>query len=190
MTIRFFLAVLAVTSAASVGSASAAETPAKPRAAEVAAKSAPSGAGQKEPADKALPKAAQEAGLRACRPLIDQTTRYLVGSSPSSGMLFTAPENASMRIATSAIEIDNQQTLTYASATFSPYGDAGCGITYDAVTYWKESCAEVSSKVLGKLRNLGTLGNRISMLDGGPTMRVFLMPAGTGCVQIKKEIIY
>jgi hypothetical protein len=63
-------------------------------------------------------------------------------------------------------------------------------VSIDAVTYWKESCAEVSAKVLKDLRPISSLGSKISMLDGGPAMRMFLMPAGSGCVQIKKEVMY
>ena len=28
------------------------------------------------------------------------------------------------------------------------------------------------------------------VIDGGPTMRIFLMPAGPGCIQIKKEVMF
>lgn len=30
----------------------------------------------------------------------------------------------------------------------------------------------------------------VFMLDGGPTVKVFLMPAGSGCVSVKKEMVY
>lgn len=141
-------------------------------------------------AEKALSQAAQTAGVQTCRPLADQVHRFLIANSLSSGMLFAAPEKANGRIFSSMIEVQNKEVLTYGSATYAPYGDVGCGVAYDAVTYWQDSCADVAAKQLKALKPLGILGNQISMLDGGPTMRIFLMPAGTGCVQIKKEIIY
>lgn len=138
-----------------------------------------------------LAQAAVNAGLRTCKPLADRVNRYLIAEGQSSGLLSAAPENANMRIFSSTIEIESRQgTTTYASTTYAPYADAGCGVAYDAVTYWKESCAEVASTALKQLRPVGTLGNKINMLDGGPAMRMFLMPAGSGCVQIKKEILY
>jgi len=138
-----------------------------------------------------LSQAAQNAGLRTCKPLADQVNRYLIGNNPSWGLLVAAPENANGRIFSTIIEIESGQgSTTYTSATYAPYGDTACGVAYDAVTYWKESCAEVSSKFLRELRPVGTLGNKVTMLDGGPSMRMFLLPAGSGCVQIKKEIVY
>lgn len=141
----------------------------------------------------ALSMAAQNAGIRTCKPMTEQVHRYLVGpNSKSTGLYVAAPANANAKISSSIIEIENNlgNTITYTSASFAPYGESGCGVAYDAVTYWKESCAELASKVLKELKPVGTLGNKIEMLDGGPNMRMFLMPAGTGCVQIKKEILY
>ena len=137
-----------------------------------------------------LSKAAQDAGVRSCRPLADRVNQYLIGNAPSSGVLFAAPENANARVFSSMVELESGQGVTYVSANFAPYGDSGCGVAYDAVTYWPESCADVATKVLKELRPMGTLGKGIAMLDGGPAMRMFLMPAGTGCVQIKKELVY
>ena len=170
----------------------AADKQPSPRAAQVPTKSVSAApVAQKDGnAEKTLAQAAQSAGLITCKPLAEQVNRYLIANSISSGMLFAAPEKANTRISSSSIEIQSKEILTYGSANFSPNGDVGCGVSYDAVTYWKDSCADVASKELKTLKPLGPLGNQISMLDGGPTMRIFLMPAGTGCVQIKKEIIY
>jgi hypothetical protein len=143
-----------------------------------------------ESADKVISRAAQNAGLQTCKPAIDKVNRYLIGDGISSGVLFSAPENANARIVTSSIVIENKQGLTYATASYSPYGDVACGVSYEAVTYWKESCTELSSKVLRDMPRMDPLGKKIIMLDGGPSMRMFLMPAGTGCVQIKKEVLH
>lgn len=164
----------------------------KPRAPDPVQKPAPAAANPKEQdAEKFLSQAAQNLGVRTCRPMADKVNRYLIGDSQSWGMLYASPENPNTRIVSSVIEIQTQQgSTTYVSASYAPNGDMACGVAYDAVTYWNESCADVSSKVLKDLRPIGTLGNKIVMLDGGPAMRMFLMPAGSGCVQIKKEVIY
>ena len=141
--------------------------------------------------EQVLSQVTQNAGVRTCKPVADRVNRYLIADSQSSGLLFIAPENATGRIFSGTLEIESKQgSTTYASASYAPYGEAGCGVAYDAVTYWKESCAEVSSKVLKDLRPIGPLGSKITMLDGGPAMRMFLMPAGAGCIQIKKEVLY
>lgn len=186
----FLTAALAISLA--LGAASvAAQNSSKSRGAEVVPKAEGTFAKQQpENAEQVLSQMAQNAGLRTCKPLADQVHRYLIGDGKSAGLLFTAPENANARIFSSTIEVENRQGSTYTSVSYAPYGDAGCGVAYDAVTYWKESCAEVSSKALKELRPIGTLGSKMAMLDGGPAMRMFLMPAGSGCVQIKKEVVY
>jgi hypothetical protein len=141
-------------------------------------------------AEQVISQAAQTAGVKACKPLTDQVTRYLVGNGQSSAMVFVAPNNANSRLFSNSIEIVNPQTVTYSSAHYAATGETTCGVVYDAVTYWSESCADLSSKLLKELKPMGLLGSKIAMLDGGPAMRMFLMPAGSGCIQIKKEIVY
>lgn len=143
-----------------------------------------------ETAEQVISQAAQAMGVRACKPLTEQVTRYLVGNGQSSATVFAAPSNANARMFSNSIEIVNAQTVTYSSAHYAPTGETTCGVVYDAVTYWKESCSDVSSKLFKDMKPLGLLGSKISTFDGGPAMRMFLMPAGSGCIQIKKEILY
>lgn len=192
MKIKSFLkTVVAVGMAAGVVSVTA-QNSNRPRAPEAASKPAQAAAVNKDGnAEKQLSQAAQSLGVRTCKPMLDKVNRYLIGDNASWGMLYASPDNPNTRILSSAIAIETLQgSTTYVSASYAPNGDMACGVAYEAVTYWNESCADVSSKVLKDLRPIGTLGNKVAMLDGGPAMRMFLMPAGTGCVQIKKEIVY
>ncbi len=149
-------------------------------------------------ADVALAREIQGAGLSTCQPLSDQVVKYMVDKSRSSGLLFVAPQEANYRVFSTSIAIESTSVTTYASASFAPYGNVGCGAALDLVTYFTDSCSVVSAFFQKQLQAAngggdkarGTLGSRISMLDGGPNMRMFLMPAGTGCVHIKKEMLY
>jgi hypothetical protein len=141
-------------------------------------------------AERALAQTATDAGMRTCKPLLDQVNRFLISNSQSAGMAFVSPNHPNTRLFSSSIEIESPQSVTYASANYAPNGDSNCGVVYDAVTYWAESCAVVSSRLIKDVKPMGTLGSKIAMLDGGPTMRIFLMPAGPGCIQIKKEVMF
>jgi len=44
-------------------------------------------------------------------------------------------------------------------------------------------------KQFGTFKKAGALAKNIGVRNGGESMKVFLMPAGTGCVSIKKEIV-
>lgn len=199
MNIKSFITAAAASGLALATFSVAAQNAGKSRNAEGAPRQAPAPAtlaaaakSNEGNAELFLAQAAVNAGLRSCKPLADRVNRYLIGDSQSStGLLSSSPENANARIFSSTIEMESRQgSTTYASTTYAPYGDAGCGVAYDAVTYWNDNCTNVATKQLAALKVIGTLGNKITMLDGGPAMRMFLMPAGPGCVQIKKEIVY
>jgi len=59
---------------------------------------------------------------------------------------------------------------------------------YDSVEYVNKSCLEMEKLVFKDLKRIGVLKKNIVVLDGG-TLKIFLMPAGSGCVVIKKEVL-
>jgi hypothetical protein len=77
--------------------------------------------------------------------------------------------------------------LAYASASFAPVQANGCEGMYEVVVYWPQKCYDVADKIFAKFKKSGMLSKNISVLDGGVATKVFLLPAGTGCVSIKKS---
>jgi hypothetical protein len=47
----------------------------------------------------------------------------------------------------------------------------------------------VAAKRFGEMQKGRKLQNNITVLEGSTPTRVFLMPAGSGCVSIKKEVV-
>jgi hypothetical protein len=134
--------------------------------------------------------AAQKAGVVNCLGRINQVSNFLVAGAKESGAsLIISPQTPNERIASMAFEVKSPQALSYASADFAPLA-SGCGATYEAVTHWQNSCKDVAKKGYGQLKVIGAIQSNILILEGGPQLRVFLMPAGSGCVAIKKEVVY
>lgn len=52
-----------------------------------------------------------------------------------------------------------------------------------------QSIGAVCRKKFGTFKKIGALSKNINVLDYGVSTKVFLMPAGKGCVSIKKEIV-
>ena len=96
-------------------------------------------------ADVALAREIQGAGLSTCQPISDQVVKYMVDKSRSSGLLFVAPQEANYRVFSTSIAIESTSVTTYASASFAPYGNVGCGAALDLVTYFTDSCSVVSA---------------------------------------------
>ena len=133
--------------------------------------------------------AASKQGVNACAGRIEQVTNYL-GFTPNAGAMLMLPQgNADKLLLPVVMELPMDGNVAFASASFAPKQANGCGSTYDAVVYWPEKCDVIARRQFGNLKNVGLLKQTITVLDGGTAMKVFLMPAGSGCVSIKKEIV-
>jgi len=142
------------------------------------------------PALNGLAQAAANGGVVDCVGRIQQVTDFLVGQNKTGAFLFLAPADANRHMASASLEIQAGTVSTYASASFAPTGAGGCGGMYETVAYWANRCEEVAKGAFGAYPSAGKLSASITLLDGGPAVRVFLMPAGQGCLSIKKEMIY
>jgi hypothetical protein len=138
----------------------------------------------------AIAQAAKKSGVQGCLGKVNLVTNFLTtGSTQSGASLFVPQHMANTSMVSVSLEIKGVQSLSYASADFAPL-PAGCNVSYEAVTYWQNGCTDVAVKGFGQFKVTGTLSGNIMVLESGSQLRVFLMPAGLGCVSIKKEIVY
>lgn len=162
-----------------------AESPAlKPAAVQTSSiEQPPSGA-------NAITQAAVRSGVLNCVSRINQVTNFVgAGSNTSGAVLFLPPAQPDQRLVALSMEVKSGALTSYVSANFAPNQANGCGAVYDAVTWWPDSCDAVANRSFGTLRKIGALQREIIVLDGGQATKVFLMPAGKGCVSIKKEVV-
>ncbi|MEI7869554.1 MAG: hypothetical protein WCI11_16820 [Candidatus Methylumidiphilus sp.] len=143
-----------------------------------------------QPKLNGLAQTATNAGIVDCVGRIQQVTDFLTANSKSGAFLFIAPTDTNRRIASASLEIQAGAVSSYASASFAPAGNNACSAMYETVSYWANQCEEVAKRAFPTFPNAGKLGGSIIMLDGGPNLKMFLMPAGQGCLSIKKEMVY
>lgn len=137
----------------------------------------------------AITQAAIQKGISNCAARINQVTNFL-GFGPQAGALLMAPASlADQRIVPITMEVPTPNGSAYVSSSFSPSQASGCSATYDAVVYWQDKCETVAAKSFTNMKSIGKLKSNVVVLDGGVNVKVFLMPAGSGCVSIKKELI-
>lgn len=160
---------------------------------EPAQTSAPPAARQAVPLQNApanaITQTAVQQGVLNCAARINQVTTYLGYTAQAGALLMTPPAQPDQRLVPLAMELPTDAGAAYASASFAPNQANGCGATYDAVSYWPQKCDAVAARQFAGLKNLGQLKKSITVLDGGMATKVFLMPAGAGCVSIKKEVV-
>ena len=143
------------------------------------------------PLVNSIPKAASHAGVRTCTNRINQVFNFLTaGTQNFNYYLFFPPKNPDQQMTSVSMEIPLKNApAAYATASFAPDQSGGCTGMYETVVYWQKSCNEVANKNFGSFKKAGVLSKDIYVRDGGESVKIFLMPAGKGCVTIKKEIV-
>jgi hypothetical protein len=167
------------------------DAPATPQAATTAQPSSPARKPAEIPAQlNVVAQAAQKAGVVDCLARINQFSTFLTtGAKQSGASLLISPQAPNDHLASVVFEVRSPQALSYASTDFAPLA-TGCAGTYETVTHWQNSCKDVATKGYAQLKFTGVIQSNILMSDGGGQVHVFLMPAGTGCVAIKKEVVH
>lgn len=160
--------------------------------------SAPSDAPAPQPAAPAQPsspaihpvtQAAVQSGVLTCVSRINQVMTFLTANGKSSAFLFAPAKQPDLGMFSVSIASDDPSVATrYASASFAPTANGLAAAVYDTVEYVAQSPDAVEKSTFKSLKRKGTLGKDTIMLDGGP-VTVFLMPAGSGCIVIRKEVV-
>jgi hypothetical protein len=65
---------------------------------------------------------------------------------------------------------------------------ADCSGMYEQVIYWSQPCDIVKSTIFAKFTGEHLLLRDVRVSASGPALEVYLTPAGTGCVSVKKEL--
>jgi hypothetical protein len=159
-----------------------AQEAAKPAAAPISANVASGGA-------NAITQAAVKQGVLSCAARINQVSTFIGYTAQAGAMLMIPAAQPDQRLIPLSIEVPTENGSAYVSASFAPNQANGCGAAYDAVVYWPQECEAVAAKQFAGLKRVGKLKTSITVFDGGLSTKVFLMPAGSGCVSIKKEVV-
>ena len=137
------------------------------------------------PSVSAVTQAAVKLGILSCVSRINQVATFLTTNNQSGVFIFSPQEQPDRHIFSTSFELIRKDDSTlYASASFFPNQDA----VYDTVEYVEKSCEELEKTVFANLKRISVIKKKIIVLNGGD-VKVFLMPAGSGTVVIKKEVI-
>jgi hypothetical protein len=156
-----------------------------PGAATTEGNQAPAAPQPANPSVNAVTEAAVKLGVLSCISRINQVATFLTANTQSGVFIFPVQKQPDQHIFSTSFEIIRpDSSMFYASASFFPNQDA----VYDTVEYVNTGCEELEKTVFKGLKRIGVVKKNIILLDGG-AVKVFLMPAGSGCVVIKKEVV-
>ena len=142
---------------------------------------------------KAIIDQATSTGLKSCAEPFGQLVQFLGANAGVGAQLFFPQGIADISQTSLSMEVAPLATPneSFASLTVAPVLAGQCAFSYDTVTYFPSACGDVSKQVFPQMEPEGVLLKNVAVLrKPGPAslMRVYLMPAGPGCVAIKKEV--
>jgi hypothetical protein len=143
----------------------------------------------KAPGANTLTQALSHWGVHHCSERVTQVSSFVGYNNASAAMALMPPAQVNQRMIPIAMEIPTESGAAYVTTSFAPGQANGCGAGYDAVVYWEKTCQNLADDQFSAYKPVGSLGKEIAVLDGGLATKVFLLPAGSGCVSIKKEIV-
>lgn len=145
------------------------------------------------PTPNVVPQVLQRAGVNKCLPRIKQVTDFVTANTQHNGQFLIAPQpQTDQKMVSVMMEVQSGNQLSFVDTGFDPgAGTNQCGGMYETITYWNNSCQEVATRAYGSAKRGPPLRQAIMSLEGGANLRIFLMPtSATGCVAIKKEMVY
>lgn len=140
----------------------------------------------------AAAQAAVRAGVQTCAGRIDQVSQFVGANASVGAYLFAPAAPPDQRLVSLSYEVQAHAAavpLAYASASFAPNQANGCGALYEAIVYWPQKCDVVMTRQFAEFRKGRPLHKDVLVLESETPARIFLMPAGEGCVSIKKELV-
>lgn len=142
------------------------------------------------PPSNPLANALGKAGVSHCQGRIQQVTDFLANGSNSGATLLLPPDHLNDHMVSTSLEVFDGSTVFYANMDFAPLIAYGCDASFETVAYWPEKCETIAKTQFKQAKNTGKMRQHISVLTSGSTLQIFLMPAGNGCVSIKKQALF
>ena len=143
------------------------------------------------PAGQAHPLAVSVAriGAFACVERANQIANFL-DASQTSQVIVPAPENgANQRLLISSMVIPSGNATVIAGVALAPAQANGCGGSYRVLSYSELPCRKAIEKLHPTLKFNKLDRSDVELAVASRTLWIMAMPAGTGCVFNKEEIV-
>lgn len=141
-----------------------------------------------KPADR-VREALRVAGVRACANVIGQAADFLFEDGTGEFTLQPLGPDANRWPVVLTIESAHAKsgTTRLTILTIAPAGS--CSGSYEQIITWPQSCQALKTTVFATFTAQRPLFRNVQRSELTPGIQLYLMPSGTGCVSIKKELI-
>lgn len=155
-------------------------------AAACAQQGAPAG-----PDANTLAQLARTAGIQKCAPAASAVSPSMTGFGAEHGAVLMAhPVAPDAAMFGATIERTTERGPSLVSAWFAPSARGNCDVGYDMIDVWPKACQDVAREVFNHTAALVGVGRSIGVIALGATHHVYLIGTPTGCISIRKEVLY
>ena len=145
-----------------------------------------------QPSDEPLGQIAAafaENGEKACLEKIDKISKFFIAGKSTAAVIIPRPQDNQQAMISFVLPVESQPVQSLVTNDFANSPRSGCAASYEAVSYWPQSCAEVRKSYFDAMQEIETSASGFTALTNGQGVHLFMMDAVQNCVTIKKENI-
>jgi hypothetical protein len=142
------------------------------------------------PASERLAAEMTQLGIKRCAPIIQHVAQFLMegGEAGFQIKLLGTPADETSVIVTIESSHADLGTTRYATIMVAP--KESCSGYYEQSIYWTSGCTTLKQSNFANFPDTTPLFRYVQTSAASPTVLLYLMPAGEGCVSVKKEIFH
>jgi hypothetical protein len=129
-----------------------------------------------------------KAGVKRCLPIVQAVGKFLIENGEAAFIVKSLGANGDTSPVMVTTESSHRSLGTTRYSTLTVVPAESCAGYYEQSIYWAQACAAVRTTNFANFPPPKALQKNILTSAASPTVSLYLMPAGQGCVSIKKEI--
>lgn len=129
-----------------------------------------------------------KAGVKRCAPIVRAVAAFVTENSKAAFVVRSLGAVPDTAPAVVTVESAHAALGTTRYATISVVPSENCSGFYEQTIYWPAACPAVKAQYFANFPATKPILKNIQLSAASPTVSLQLMPAGTGCVTMKKEI--
>lgn len=129
-----------------------------------------------------------KAGVKRCLPIVQTVGKFLIESGEAAFVVRSLGTNGDTSPVMVTIESSHPSLGTTRYSTVTVVPAESCAGYYEQSIYWAQACTAVRATNFANFPAPKALQKNIMTSTASPTVSLYLMPAGQGCLSVKKEI--
>jgi hypothetical protein len=131
--------------------------------------------------------AVAKAGIKRCAPIVTRVAEFLIETGDAGFSLKSLGRDPDTSPVLVTLESAHAGFGTTRYATIVVIPKESCSGYYEQTIFWAKPCAKLKQENFANFPVTKPLLRNVQASAASPTVSLYLMPAGAGCVSMKKE---